>query len=195
MEEKNIIAGMAKGGSAFEKALSFLYASSTYSSPIISFFMSKGLPKDEAKLLWSDVVIHFSKILKEGKYKDEGKLGGYLRNTANYLLLNYFRRTNRSHHNELTDVIINTEVHDEISYYSTELKDLLKTQLSLLGEGCQQILSMWSLSYSMKEIAEKLNIVSAEATRKRKHLCFKKLLESVKRNPELKAALHEYLVP
>jgi RNA polymerase sigma factor (sigma-70 family) len=193
MEEKNIITGMSQGGSAFEKALSSLYTSATYKHPIISFFLSKGLPMDEAQLLWSDVVIHFSKIIKAGKYKDEGKLGGYLRNTANFLLLNYFRRTNKKQHNELTEIILNKEVHDDVPYYSKELKEVLEEQLHRLGGACQEILKMWSLSYSMKEIADKLSLVSAEATRKRKHLCFKKLLESVRSNPELKATLHDYL--
>ncbi len=108
-------------------------------------------------------------------------------------MLNYFKQKKRQSTDELNDQHNNISSSDEFGIYNLELKQILSKELEALGESCKEILRLWSHSYSMREIKTKLNIASEEATRKRKHICLKKLLSNIEARKSVKGILASYL--
>lgn len=193
MDELGITEGIRSGGLLHDKALSHLYSNSAYKLPVISVMRSKGLSPTDSDSLWTDLVIQFGKLVISGKYDAQGTLVGYLKNLARYMVLNHFRDNKKYRHAELNDEIYNIGDFDDLSVYNDELKGLLSKQLDLIGGMCKEILMLWSRNYSMSEIMKKMSIVSPEATRKRKHSCLKKLLDSVSKDEVIQNQLKEYL--
>jgi len=79
----------------------------------------------------------------------------------------------------------------ELIYLDNELKENISKALDLLGIKCKKVLELWKLNYSMKEIAEKLDIKSEGMARKTKFQCYHKLLKLIEDNPELRKNLRK----
>ncbi|MCB0641178.1 MAG: hypothetical protein KDC44_06040, partial [Phaeodactylibacter sp.] len=55
----------------------------------------------------------------------------------------------------------------------------------LLPEACRQVLKMWTLGYSMREIAANAGYKSDGVVRKKKRLCLVKLMQALQDQPDL----------
>lgn len=108
------------------------------------------------------------------------------------MLLNHFRDQKRDKTEDLSDPIIKDHYIEAVTMDHKELKGLFDAQLGRIGEMCKSILSLWAQDYSMNDIMEKLSLISVEATRKRKHLCMKQLLDNISGNQGLLNLLQEY---
>lgn len=192
MEEKDIIENLKKSGPEHDAALSYLFTQPQYRDPIHFFLRSRGLSTDDCSLLWTDIVIKFSLLVRNGKYQHQGKMLGYIKNLSGYMCLNHLRDLKKERTGELFDGMIKDEAVESVTLQHKELKKLFNEQLSKLGASCKSILSLWALSYSMKEIQEKLDFVSVEATRKRKHICLQKLLEHIAEDKALLNLFEDY---
>lgn len=73
-----------------------------------------------------------------------------------------------------------------------EQKDLINTILAKLGRNCREVLTYWANSYSMKEIATKMNYKSEMMARKKKYKCFKELTQLINENPGFEKILKSY---
>lgn len=192
MIESEIIQHLNGDALSRDKALTYLYSSKTYRDAIVHFLLAKGVSKDDSNMLWTDIVVKFSTLVSRGKYEDQQKLIGYLKNLANYMLLNHFRDQKRDKTEDLSDLIIKDHYIEAVTMDHKELKGLFDEQLGRIGEVCKSILSLWSQDYSMNDIMDKLSLISVEATRKRKHLCMKQLLDNISGNQDLLNLLQEY---
>ena len=192
MSDKELIDGILGSKEDHDKALSWLFRDSSYRRSLLSFLKRKGLNSDGVLTVWTDTVIQFGWLVRNGKYNHEGKLIGYLKNLANYIALNFFRKNKR---------IPPPNMDQEPKYqlpedpFSTkELGRLMDKALTTIGEPCKNILNKWALGYSMKTIKEEMNIISEEATRKRKHDCLKKLYELVDSHEAFRNLLKDYML-
>ena len=192
MTDLEILENLSIDAKASEKALAYLYSSKIYKEPIIRFFQSKSLSIHDCQALWTDTVIKFSSLVKAGKYQHQGKLIGYLKNLAGYLFLNHIRDNKKYKTDELSTLVIKDPYVEATTRDHKELKLLIGEQLSVLKDMCKSILYLWAQNYSMEEIKLELNIVSEEATRKRKHICLKELLDKVHGNERLMNILKDY---
>lgn len=192
MTDLEIINALNASPEVHDQALGFLYAKEEYRGDIIAFLRSKGLSTDDSAMLWTDIVVKFALLVRKGKYEHQGKMMGYIKNLSNYMLLNLHRYNKRQRVEELKDYNIGDGSIQEENFNHFELKQLLANQLVKLGADCKNILLYWANGYSMKEIMKKLRFVSPEATRKRKHLCMKKLLSLVDSDQALLNQLKEY---
>ncbi|MFT6744957.1 MAG: DNA-binding CsgD family transcriptional regulator, partial [Bacteroidia bacterium] len=50
---------------------------------------------------------------------------------------------------------------------------------------CKEVLQLWSMSFSMTEIAEKLDYTSSQVVMNKKNLCLKELRKQLADNPNL----------
>lgn len=192
MTDEEIISQLKANAHRHDKALSFLFSSAKFKNPIIAFLRNKGVSRDEADLLWTDIVVKFALLVKSNKYEDKGKMLGYIKNLSNFMVLNFFRDKRKE-----PTALSSTPVGDEyqIAYTTNdhfEIKSLLESELSKIGESCKELLLYWAHGYNMKEIMSKFNIVSEVATRKRKHSCMKKLLGNISNNEKMSQLLKEY---
>ena len=194
MQIEKILEGIKAEGLTHDRALAALYKDNELQSAVIRTFRSKGLSSDECNVIWTDTVIQFAKLVRNGKYEHQQNHQGYIMNISRFLFLNRLRDNAKHQHTDISDIDIKDEVQLSESIYSQELKSLIYNQLDALGEMCRNILSLWSRGYKMEEIKDKLNVISNEAIRKRKHNCMKKLLHNVRTNDSLINQLKEYLV-
>lgn len=174
------------------KALGFLYDSDEYKNPVISFLRKKNLPKEDQLTLWTDVVLKFSTLVLNGKYQHQGKLLSFLLNLANFLCLNHFRDQKKHSKVDTMD-----ETHDEIAtnqayIYPHDLNNAINLVLNKLNDTCKKIITHWAEGYSMREIMVKIKLPSESATRKRKHICMKKLLSFVESKKDIYNQLLEH---
>lgn len=189
MKESALIALLRGDPDQHRLGLSSLYNEDSYRLPIIALLKRKGLKADEAKSLWTDVVVKFGLLIKKDKYEDRGQLIGYLKNLAGYMMLNYLRDQRLNHTVEL-DLVKDAAIGIHVQHHN-ELKTIVEDVLAAQDAPCDEILSLWSQGYSMREIMQKLHLPSEVATRKRKHICLKKLLHYISTNQRLKELFEE----
>lgn len=192
IEDETIVKYLQSSPQEHDKAISYLFTTPRFKTPIVSFLKMKGMSNNDTNILWTDIVVKFGLLVKSGKYEHRGKLLGYIKNLANFMLLNYIRDNKKSNFSELKIDVVEDSVVATATMYHKELKSLLDKQLSVIGEKCKNTLFLWAQGYSMKEIMQKLSFVSVESTRKRKHTCLKKLLKHVDDNEQLLKTLEDY---
>jgi len=175
-----------------DKALGFLFESPKYKTPILMFLRSRGMTKMDSEVLWTDIVVKVGLLVKNGKYTHQDKFLAYIKNLANYMALNFFRDQKKKGHFDSIDDGFDDPAIEAATMHHQELKSLIDEQLSKLSEPCKPILLLWADGYSMIEIKEKIKLASESATRKRKHVCLKKLLSSIHSNQALCSLLKEY---
>lgn len=194
MKDHEIVTLINSSRLEHDRALSYLYQSEKFKTPICNYLNSKGVLKQDVETLWIDIVIKFAVLVKQNKYEHQNKLIGYLKNISHYMALNYFKSNKKNNaFYDLDETIKDPEI-ENITLHHQELKNLLHKELDLLGIICKEILLMWAGGYSMNEIQDQLQLKSPEATRKRKHTCLKKLLESVHTNESMKNSLMDFII-
>lgn len=158
----------------------------------MAMLRAKSLSRDDCNILWTDIVVKFALLVRTGKYNHQDKMVGFIKNLGHFMALNYLRDNKKSRITDSVDDIYYEPVAKSASLYHRELKELLEDQLVIVGKTCKDILYMWANGYSMQEIMTKLELVSLEATRKRKHICLKKLLANINNNSQMKSILDDY---
>ncbi len=192
MQESSIVEHINGNPNERRQALGFLYSSDQYKKPVLSFLNKKNVPQEDQLTIWTDVVLKFSTLVINGKYQHQNKMLSFLLNLANFISLNYFRDKKRHIQVEAMD-----EVHEQIAssqnfIYSSGLNNAFKLIMQKMDNTCQKILSLWAQGYSMKEIMDKNQLPSVSSTRKRKHVCMKKLLSFVESRKDVYNQLLEY---
>jgi RNA polymerase sigma factor (sigma-70 family) len=77
--------------------------------------------------------------------------------------------------------ISGSDVHEK--YVEQEKNKLFYDHLYNLEESCQTILTLFFKKVPLKEIADTLGLPNEDSAKKRKFLCKKKLLESIRKDP------------
>ena len=140
--------------------------------------------------MFHEGMIALDRNIREGKFRGEAPLKGYLYSICRFLWMNQLRK--QAHTSTVAEMPLSTEpdlLTPEVTMITEERKDLLNRLLNELGERCRQILELWKLSYSMEEIAETLGFSSSDMARKAKYRCHVSLLEVIQKNPHVERLL------
>ena len=140
--------------------------------------------------VFQDAICHLILNVRRGNYKGDSSLNTYFTSIARNIWLQKFRRDQKW--KEIKEKLPNSpglsESPEQI-FLLGEKKELLNSLAAKTGEKCRAVLSLWSLNYSMQEIAEKLGYKSDGVVRKKKHQCLQKLMQLLKQNPSWKTLL------
>ena len=172
------------------KALAFLFTKSKYKSPLLSFLSSKGCNKKEALDIYTDTLVQFASVVKQEKYHDIKNIAAFLKSTSYFILLSKWKKSKNQ--KRITTLEESPPVPIELDI-DWDVKEGIKELLKSADKTCVELLKMWSYGYSMKEIMLNFDFPSESATRKRKHICMKKILLYLETNIKLKSELSEYL--
>lgn len=122
----------------------------------------------------------------EGNHQKEFKARNYLMGISRNLWMNKQQKEGRVDYTddwgEIEESYSNCS---ETAFMEKERKTVVKKILRKLNEECREILRLWMLSYSMKEIAQKLSLSSDRIARKYKYRCHKKLINYLSAQPHL----------
>lgn len=190
MTDQEIITHLKEDTTAHDLALVALYQHPIYRARAYSHMGTKGVDQQDLSTIWTDVVIQFGHLVRTGKYKHQGHLSGYVLNLCQYMTLNHFRAKRKDQRINTTDM---PELgFEEVMVEDKELKGLISRFLDQLGGVCKEVLYLWSMSYSMQEIVERLSLKSTAAARKRKHDCLKRLSKNMENTQVYQELLNSY---
>jgi len=188
--DTQFLEAIAGGGTAREAGLRGIYSDNELKRKVISFVRNRQGNADDGQDMYHEGIIVLDRNIREGKFRGEAPLKGYLYSICRFLWMNQLRKN--AHTTQGAEIALANEPDEytpEITLIAQERKNLLNSLLSQLGERCQQILELWKLSYSMEEIAEKLSFSSSDMARKAKYRCHLSLMELVQQNPEMQTNL------
>ncbi|MCB0517500.1 MAG: RNA polymerase sigma factor [Lewinellaceae bacterium] len=161
-----------------------------YSDPslrqwVFSYVKNQGGSPDDGKDVLQETLCTFERSIREGAFKENSTLKTYFLSIAKWAWITFRRKL----HKPLPEGMPPPETEakaPEAAYIAEEKRALLEKAIGGLGPECEQLLMLYKLDYSMKEIAEKLDFVLNEnMAKKRVHNCRGKLKEAILRHPHL----------
>lgn len=182
MKDEKLIAGIKEGGSDLEQSMKWLYHTSSICLEIRSFFNKKGESAEDTEDILQDAICALIINVRQDRFKGDSSVKTYLFAIANNLWVNRTRRKIKLRDIKGNIMINSIDYNTPITLLlDQEDRQQLDILLSKLGNRCQEILQLWSLNYSMLEIAQNMGYKSAGMARKKKHMCMKKLVAIAKK--------------
>lgn len=190
LDDEELVNRIKAGGPGREKALHQIYINTTVKSKLTSLITNNSGNTQDAEDIYQEAIIVLDRNIREGHYRLDGSLTSYLYSTGKFLWMNHLRKKRLTlKENFMDSDLVSTSVQPDKIYMNDEKKKFLQSLLSRLGMRCQNILELWQLSYSMDEIARKLNIGDASIARKAKYDCQQQLIKLILSDPTNKKEL------
>lgn len=182
--DRELMEAILAGGAKRQKAIGEIYHDKELQGKVIRFVQqNKGNFQDGQDAFHEGIIVLDANI-RNGKFRGESSLKGYLFSICRLVWMNQLRKKARVEFREDTLKFDQpTEGNPEIELMGEEKQSLLRHILTQLGDRCKKILELWQLSYSMEEIAEQMDLASAELARKHKYRCHQSLMELLKAQP------------
>jgi len=182
--DASIIRSINEGGRNLESAMSHLYLKHACRRQIFAFILKRKGSKEDAEDIFQDGIRFLIMQVRTNKYTGSGELGGYLFGICKNLWFKRFKRISREEDLSQVDTEAQAdESNPELYMVEKDRSEQIKQFMSVLSPACIQVLQLWQLGYSMREIAVEMNYKTEGVVRKKKHLCVKKLMETLKKSP------------
>lgn len=163
-------------------ALRYVYLS--WHEIALKILLKSGASLTDAEDSIQEAVIVFDNSIRHNKYAQLASLKNYFIGICKGRLFSNRRSTKRIDLvEELTEFDEINPVHPETLMIADEEKKVIATMLDQLDENCQEILRLYRLSYSMKEIGHQIGLDNTGTVRQRVFQCRKKLKAIVSKNP------------
>ncbi len=165
-----------KGGSERQNALKHLYLDKSLKESMTKMCMA--ITKGSVSLddVRQDAFIAFDKNVRAGKFKGESSIKTYIVTIAKYMVFNILKKNQREVQVDPIDLKAHehpVEVYQEVQ--SDERKRLVKKLMDNATEQCREILSLYVVKTSMKEIAEIMGYTQEQSAKNALYRCRKKL--------------------
>ena len=194
MTDEIFISNMKAGGALRDQSIEFLYRNTELCQKIFGYLKRLGSTNEDIQDIYHDGFVVLDKNIRNEKFRGESSIEGYFFSICKFLCLNQLRKNQRV--SLVNDVELTAQLDkDSIALVTEdyliaeENRHFIESTLSLIGDSCKKVLTLWKLSYSMTEIAEKLGLSSPEMAKKKRYQCHQKLILLINNNPELKKAL------
>lgn len=170
-----------------DKALAYLYMDSGWINEAKIIFKRSGMSIEDSDDLIQEAFITFDRNLRNGTYLVElGTLKNYFLGICkNKMIMEQRRSSKASMKIDQAPELENGETPETILLLSEE-KNIIRRLLNLLNERCKELLKLYMLSYSMKEIKAEIKLDSDNAARQATFNCRKKFAELFEQRPSLK---------
>ena len=191
LTSKELFQKVNQGGIALNGVVTELYTDKDIKGQVLKFVRYNGGQISDAEDVLHEGIRNLIMNVRAGKFSGAGSLKAYLLVICKNIWKSQFSRNVHLKH-------IKTEVDSPTTDNETPEHHFLwkdraaqiEQVLTRIGESCKEILGLWSLGYSFKEIGLKSNR-NEGAARKQKHVCFKKLMLFLKNNPQVMDELRE----
>lgn len=188
--DHEIILRIKKGGMDEDRAIAYLLKANE--KTVYSYVLKNSGNKSAAATLLVEGVTELIINIRTDKFKGQSSINTYLFSICRSLWLRKLKLDQRNV--ELSDQKINSLVdepskHIDLDKLRSDLNDLLDN----IGKQCKTVLEMWSVHYSMSEIADLLNYKNAQIAMNKKNRCLTQLKALVSTNPVLRERLKNYL--
>ncbi len=146
----------------------------------------RSLVRDEqrAKDVFQETTIKFDRALRSGTFEGRSGWRTYFVGIAKWHLVDERRKKANQGQELKPEVLDGATEHPEMVLIEGERRHLLKAAIAQLTEPCPQVLELYMLSYSMKEIADQMD-KKEDAAKKEAERCRKRLRDLIANSPEL----------
>lgn len=181
--EKDIIDDIKSGGSKQDRAIVHLLKK--HESKITKFITFRKGSIEDAEDVLQEGITELVLNIRNGRFKGGSSLATYLFAICKNIWYKKFKKLDRSetYKSQQTPDDID-KINPEIQLISEEQKTLILALFDHLKTKCKEVLYLWGLNYSMKEIAEKLAYSNDQVVMNKKNLCLKELRERLKNDQE-----------
>lgn len=194
MTDQELITAILQGGKEEDKALNFIYNADAYRQGAKKVFNTFNNIKLKTWLdVYHDSIIQLVKSICLGKYNKENSLlvyflGIYRNKCREALRLSTGKRAVV----ELPPQDI-ADLHSPLDIMLGDgLKDLLRDIIQRLDDKCQELLTLWSERYTMKEITQQMKLSNERIAITYNARCKKRLVKLIAEDVNIKKALTEY---
>ncbi len=191
--DADLVAAVKRGGSTRMAAFRQIYNDNRLKLQVIRYVVNNSGNREDGEDTFHEAIIILDKKIREGTFKLDGSLNGFIYKTGQFYWMNQIRKQQRVDLKEDNQEIVKDDIDThtpEQLFLQEEQKKLLQKVMNRLTQRCQQILTLWQLSYSMAEICKKMEISSEVMARKTKYRCMKSLIAFIKENNELTTHLN-----
>lgn len=183
IEDIELIKMIMKGDQAMNSAIEYIL--SKQANKIKDYLMKQNCGKEEAEDVLYEGLSVFIMSVRSRKFKNESSIGTYLIGICKRI---WYKRFNKMmlHKKWKETELRELDVPYEENIITTELSQGLQILMANLKDKCKEVLQLWSLSYSMEEIRDKLGYSKIQVVMNKKNLCLKELRQQLIDNPKLK---------
>lgn len=178
------VSAVAGGGAGRDAALQWWFSDDRLQRWVRQYVVAHGGVEADGEDLYHDTFITFDRLIRAGKYRGDAALRTFFCSIAKWQWLNRQRKLGRTVALENAELLeINAFV--DADMYSRERQSMMERMFTALGERCKRLLTLYQLSYSMKEIAAEMGYASDQVAMNQSSECRKKLKHLIENNDEL----------
>lgn len=180
------------GGARRERAMAHLYRS--HVGAMVAFIVRQGGDEETARDIFQDAVVQLLLAVEQGTFQGNSTLRTYLFAVGKHLWFNRLRRigTEQRYRETLPPAEARVlEQTPESRLLDQHQQALLQDLMGQLGDTCREVLTLWSMKYAMKEIAERVGYANEQTARNKKSKCLKALQELVRARPAVRTLVQE----
>lgn len=191
-EDHDLMTDIRDGGLARERAMAFLYRS--HVGAMVAFIRRQGGDEEVARDIFQDAVVQLLTAVEDETFQGQSTLRTYLFAVGKRMWYTQIRRqqTEQRYLDTLSPAEQRImEQTPERRLAQSHEQEMVQRVLEQLGERCQEVLTLWSMKYAMREIAEKVGYANEQIARNKKTKCLKSLKELVRVSPALRTLVQE----
>lgn len=190
-DKKLCIETIRSGKDGRDKVIGDLYGNAQIRSVVKSVVYKSGGKENHFDMVLNTTLMQFIKtVIKNEHIVITTSIKSYIGGIARFVILQELRLEKKTQTVEFdTQYDIKDSTNPESLIIDQSKKDLIKEILSQTGKNCKEVLMHWANGYKMKEIARMMSYKSEGMAKKKKHQCFKQLLEYLNDNPHIKSIL------
>lgn len=170
------------------RALSVLYK--TLYPRTKHYIRQNGGTETDAEDIFQNAVIIFYKYVKQGKFKEEYEIRGFIYTVCKNLWIKEVRKRGKLLQIPQADLEVPSEEETEEALMTEEREELVRGIFHKMSERCRQIFYYaFYLGLNTSEIARKTGMANEDTVKSRKYKCKKQFIEYLKRHPLFKKYL------
>ena len=183
LSNEDYLQGIRTGDS---KILNSIYKE--FQPGILQYIMKQGGSEEEAKDIFANAIIVVLRKVRGPGLELTSPFSAYLRAVCRNLWLKTFRTKSRTvgvtevMEKGLEDDSLTPDAHLE----KTVLNQLIREVFQKLGEDCQKVIQMRWDGRSYADVRDTMGFKSEGYARKRKHVCYERLMGMVKNDPRIR---------
>ncbi|MFT5817503.1 MAG: RNA polymerase sigma factor (sigma-70 family) [Lentimonas sp.] len=182
ISDNELIKMINQGDNAMNQAIEHIL--DTHATKIEGYIMKQNSSPEEAEDALYEGIAAFIVNVQRGSFNGESTIGTYLTSICKGIWFKKFQRMLVHKKWEAAELEKPQNQYEE-TVITKELKGGLDFLMTNLKDKCKEVLQLWSMSFSMTEIAEKLDYTSSQVVMNKKNLCLKELRKQLADNPNL----------
>jgi len=188
--EQDILADIRSGGQQEDAAISFLLRK--HGKKIVRFVQSRNGSKEEAEDVLQEGIVELIMSVRKDKFKGGSSVATFLFAICKNIWFKKFKKITRGFE-PWGPSEMSTDPNPEVTVILDEQKRAILALFDHLKDKCRDVLYLWGLNYSMKEIASKLAYSSDQVAMNKKNLCLKEIRNRIQKDAEFRQMVSEII--